>query len=90
VLINYSDPASYSKDWGGPSLAGVFAVHAGPGIAVVIASFVWLYRRRRTTRATRKTRTTGTDRNTGTDHNTSPDHTADTDREAHPVPIHRS
>jgi hypothetical protein len=26
-LIHYSDPASYASDWGGPSLAGVFAVH---------------------------------------------------------------
>jgi hypothetical protein len=47
VTVNYADPASYSRDWGGPSLAGVFAVHAGPGVAVVIAALVWLYRRRR-------------------------------------------
>jgi hypothetical protein len=46
VTINYSDPASYRGDWGGPSLAGVFAVHAGPGVAVVIAAIVWLYRHR--------------------------------------------
>jgi hypothetical protein len=45
-VVNYSDPASYAKDWGGPSLAGVFAVHAGPGAAVLIAAGVWLYRRR--------------------------------------------
>jgi hypothetical protein len=49
ININYSDPASYRNDWGGPSLAGVFAVHAGPGVAVVIAAIVWLYRRRRVT-----------------------------------------
>ncbi len=30
-VIHYSDPASYRNDWGGPSLAGVFAVHSGPG-----------------------------------------------------------
>jgi hypothetical protein len=44
-VVNYSDPASYRNDWGGPSLAGVFAVHAGPGIAIVIAAIVGLYRR---------------------------------------------
>ena len=44
--VNYSDPASYRDSWGGPSLAGVFAVHSGPGIAVVIAAAVWLWRRR--------------------------------------------
>ena len=27
--VNYNDPASYRLDWGGPSLAGVFAVHTG-------------------------------------------------------------
>ena len=45
--INYSDPASYAKDWGGPSLAGVFAVHTGPAVAIVTASAVYLYVRRR-------------------------------------------
>jgi hypothetical protein len=44
LMINYADPASYRNDWGGPSLAGVLAVHAGPGVAVVIAAAVWLYR----------------------------------------------
>src|SRR5271169_2782210 len=46
-VVNYSDPASYRDAWGGPSLAGVFAVHAGPGIAIMIAAIVWLYRHRR-------------------------------------------
>jgi|GEM_PF-1009806 len=45
-LVNYADPASYRNAWGGPSLAGVFAVHAGPGLAVLIAAIGWLYRRR--------------------------------------------
>jgi hypothetical protein len=44
--VNYSDPASYHNSWGGPSLAGVFAVHSGPGFAIVIATAVWLWRRR--------------------------------------------
>jgi hypothetical protein len=43
--VNYSDPASYQHSWGGPSLAGVFAVHSGPGLAVLIVAAVWLGRR---------------------------------------------
>ena len=45
--IHYNDPASYAKDWGGPSLAGVFAVHTGPAVVIVAASVVYLVRRRR-------------------------------------------
>jgi len=44
--VHYSSPASYQSSWGGPSLAGVFAVHSGPGAVVVIAAAVWLWRRR--------------------------------------------
>jgi hypothetical protein len=44
--VNYSDPASYGHSWGGPSLAGVFAVHSGPGFVIVIAASWWLVRRR--------------------------------------------
>jgi hypothetical protein len=44
--VNYSDPASYAHSWGGPSLAGVFAVHSGPGFAIVIAAAWWLGRQR--------------------------------------------
>ena len=40
ILINYGDPASYAKDWGGPSLAGVLAVHSGPGV-VIVAAAAW-------------------------------------------------
>lgn len=47
VLINYGDPASYAKDWGGPSLAGVLAVHSGPGLAIVAAGTWWWLRGRR-------------------------------------------
>jgi hypothetical protein len=46
-LIHYSDPASYASDWGGPSLAGVLAVHTGPAAAIVAASVIRLIRRRR-------------------------------------------
>jgi hypothetical protein len=46
-LVNYNDPGSYRLDWGGPSLAGVFAVHSGPGVAVLIAAAVVAWRRSR-------------------------------------------
>jgi hypothetical protein len=46
-VINYSRPESYREDWGGPSLAGVLAVHSGPGLAILIFAGVHLYRWRR-------------------------------------------
>jgi hypothetical protein len=46
-VVNYSSPASYRNDWGGPSLAGVFAVHSGPGLAVLAGAAACLVRRRR-------------------------------------------
>jgi hypothetical protein len=49
-VIHYNDPASYAADWGGPSLAGVFAVHSGPAVAIVTTSVIWLVRRRRNPR----------------------------------------
>jgi hypothetical protein len=48
--IDYSDPASYASSWGGPSLAGVFAVHTGPAVAIVAGSVICLIRRRRALR----------------------------------------
>ena len=45
-LVDYSSPASYRDAWGGPTLAGVFAVHSGPGLIILIATAVWLGRRR--------------------------------------------
>jgi len=44
-VVDYANPASYRHSWGGPSLAGVFAVHSGPGLAIVVAAAVWLHRR---------------------------------------------
>ena len=44
-VVDYANPASYQQSWGGPSLAGVFAVHTGPGLIIVIMTSVWLYRR---------------------------------------------
>lgn len=46
--IDMSDPATYRDDWGGPSLAGVLAVHCGPGVvAAVVLAWVLLRRRSR-------------------------------------------
>jgi hypothetical protein len=42
--VNYNDPASYRLDWGGPSLAGVFAVHTGPAVLILAGTAVWLRR----------------------------------------------
>jgi hypothetical protein len=47
VVIDFGDPASYRHDWGGPSLAGVLAVHCGPGILAAAAMVVAFLRRRR-------------------------------------------
>jgi hypothetical protein len=44
-IVHYSDPASYRGDWGGPSLAGVFAVHSGPAVAIVAGTAIYLRRR---------------------------------------------
>ncbi len=49
-VVHYRDPASYQHSWGGPSLYGVFAVHSGPGLAVLVAAAVWLPRWRARTR----------------------------------------
>ena len=45
-VIDPSDPASYAKDWGGPSLAGVLAVHCGPGVVALAIMIATVYRRR--------------------------------------------
>ena len=42
--VNYNDPASYRLDWGGPGLAGVFAVHTGPAVLILAGAAVWLRR----------------------------------------------
>jgi hypothetical protein len=31
-VIDVTDASTYVNDWGGPSLAGVLAVHCGPGV----------------------------------------------------------
>jgi hypothetical protein len=46
--VNYSDPASYANSWGGPSLAGVFAVHTGPAVVIMAGAVCYLRHRART------------------------------------------
>jgi uncharacterized membrane protein len=53
-VIDVTDPATYAKDWGGPSLAGVLAVHCGPGV-VALAFMVAMVIRRRRSRVARST-----------------------------------
>ncbi len=43
-VVHYSDPASYRLDWGGPSLAGVFAVHSGPAVVIGAGAGVYVSR----------------------------------------------
>ena len=40
--IDVDDPSSYHRDWGGPSLIGVLAVHCTPGIiSAATAIVIW-------------------------------------------------
>jgi hypothetical protein len=50
-IVHYDDPASYHNSWGGPSLAGVFAVHSGPGFLILVGAAVYLVRRGRARRS---------------------------------------
>jgi hypothetical protein len=45
-VIDMTDPATYRLDWGGPHLAGVLAVHCGPGIVAAALMVRSLARRR--------------------------------------------
>jgi hypothetical protein len=45
--IDFGDPSTYVNDWGGPSLAGVLAVHMGPGLLALILMIVVIVRRAR-------------------------------------------
>ncbi|MGI5146015.1 hypothetical protein ACQEVC_06380 [Plantactinospora sp. CA-294935] len=48
-VIDMTDPATYRRDWGGPSLAGVLLVHCGPGVVsamlIGLAARSWWRRR---------------------------------------------
>jgi hypothetical protein len=50
-VINASDPSTYRNDWGGPSLAGVLAVHCGPGLLAAGGAVWWFVRTVRRRRA---------------------------------------
>ncbi len=43
-IVHYGDPASYRNAWGGPSLAGAFAVHSGPAVAILLGAGGYLVR----------------------------------------------
>jgi hypothetical protein len=58
-VIDYAEPSSYALDWGGPSLAGVLAVHSGPGLAVIVGTGLWWWRRRRARAAARSSTVDG-------------------------------
>ena len=49
-VIDLGDPASYRDDWGGPSLAGVLAVHCGPGLVALVLMAAAVRRRVRQAR----------------------------------------
>jgi hypothetical protein len=51
-VIDVADSASYREDWGGPSLAGVLAVHCGPGIVAAVAVSAAVIHRRAVRRTT--------------------------------------
>jgi hypothetical protein len=44
-VIDASDPATYARDWGGPHLSGILAVHCGPGLVAAALFAVWIRRR---------------------------------------------
>jgi hypothetical protein len=41
-VLHWGDAASYRNDWGGPSLAGVLAVHCLPGL-ILPGYLAWRY-----------------------------------------------
>lgn len=52
--IDFGDPATYRDDWGGPSLAGVLAVHCGPGLVAAVLMVIAVIRSRRSREARRQ------------------------------------
>jgi hypothetical protein len=51
-VLDWGNPASYQDDWGGPSLAGVLAVHSGPGLVAAAIMIAVILRRRAQSRGT--------------------------------------
>jgi hypothetical protein len=60
-VIDVSDPATYRDDWGGPSLAGVFAVHCGPGLVAAALMVTAAVHRRRSRHGGRRPAATSGD-----------------------------
>jgi hypothetical protein len=56
-VIDASDPATYRNDWGGPSLAGVLAVHCGPGLVAAVVMVIAAIRVRRSRHVRRQAKT---------------------------------
>ncbi len=52
-MIDMSDPATYRRDWGGPSLIGVLLVHCGPGLVAAVVFAILFVRRRSEPRSPR-------------------------------------
>lgn len=44
--VDPAQPQTYRQDWGGPSYVGVLLVHIGPAVVVVLATALWVRRRR--------------------------------------------
>jgi len=44
-VIDFTEPSTYRQDWGGPHLAGVLAVHLGPGVIALALMIRSLTRR---------------------------------------------
>ncbi len=44
IILDPTRPDSYQRDWGGPHYLGVMAVHAGPGLLVLIVAVLWVRR----------------------------------------------
>lgn len=55
VVIDFSDPATYRDDWGGPSLVGVLLVHCGPGLLTVALGAMYVVLRQKRRRDTNET-----------------------------------
>ncbi|ORI19829.1 hypothetical protein BJD99_00615 [Rhodococcus sp. 1163] len=44
ATVDPDRPESYEQDWGGPHYLGVVAVHAGPGLLILLSTALWLRR----------------------------------------------
>lgn len=46
LVIDFHDPTTYARDWGGPSLTGVLLVHMLPGVLALVGFLWWGWRHR--------------------------------------------